>query len=76
MIQIRNVPLGMHRELVKRARGRGLTLTDYLQQVLALELAKPPVEEVFARIAQAEPVDLGAPAADLIRSERAEAGRE
>jgi hypothetical protein len=75
MIQIRNVPSAMHRELVRRARGNGLTLTDYLQQVLVRELARPPAEEVFERIAQAEPVDLGGVAvAELIRAERADAG--
>jgi hypothetical protein len=76
MIQIRNVPDRMHRALVQRARGRGLTLTDYCQSVLERELSRPPAEEVFERIAGHAPVDIGAPVAAVIRREREEAGRQ
>jgi hypothetical protein len=75
MIQIRNVPDRMHRELVRRARVRGVTLTDYLQSVLERELSRPPAEEVFERIAAQAPVDVGSPVASFIRSEREAAGR-
>jgi plasmid stability protein len=34
MIQVRNVPDRLHRELVRRARLRGQTLTDYIQEIL------------------------------------------
>jgi predicted HicB family RNase H-like nuclease len=34
MIQVRSVPASLHRELVKRARARGMTLTDYVQDIL------------------------------------------
>lgn len=74
MIQVRNVPDRLHRELVKRAGARGQTLTDYIQDILAREVARPPAEEVFERIARRPPVNLGIRAADLIREERA--GRE
>jgi len=72
MIQIRNVPDRLHRELVRRARSRGLTLTEYLEQVLEREVARPPAEEVFDRIAARAPVDLGVLAAELVRAARAE----
>ena len=74
MIQVRNVPDGLHHALITRADARGQTLTAYIQEILEREVARPPVEEVLARIAAREPVDLGAPAADLIRQERREAG--
>ncbi|MEX2624696.1 MAG: hypothetical protein WD651_13340 [Acidimicrobiia bacterium] len=74
MVQVRNVPDRLHRELVKRARASGQTLTDYVQQILERELARPPAPEVFERIAARSPVKLGRPAADLIRAERR--GRE
>lgn len=70
MIQVRNVPDALHRELVRRARLRGQTLTDYLQGILEREVARPDREEVFERIRRREPVDLGMPVADLIREER------
>ncbi len=75
MIQVRNVPDRLHRKLVKRASARGQTLTAYVQEILEREVARAPVEEVLARIASRDPVDLGVPAADLIRQERREAGR-
>lgn len=70
MIQVRNVPDRLHRELKRRARARKQSLTDYVEQVLENEMARPSREEIFARIASSEPVDLGRPAADLIREER------
>lgn len=71
MIQVRNVPDKLHRELVRRAERRELTLTDYIQAILEREVARPPAEEVFERIASRAPVRLRAGAADLIRKERA-----
>lgn len=70
MIQVRNVPDRLHRELVRRARLRGQTLTDFVQSILEREIARPPAEEVFERIASREPVDLGTSAAELLRAER------
>jgi hypothetical protein len=74
MIQVRNIPERMHRELVKRARGRGQTLTDYIQAILERELARPPAEEVFDRIASRTSVRLKQPIAELLDEERR--GRE
>ena len=71
MIQIRNVPDSLHREIERRARAQGMTMTAYLQQLLEREVARPPADEVFARVASREPVDLGRPAAELIHEERA-----
>lgn len=70
MIQVRNVPDRLHRELVRRARARGQTLTDFIEEILERELRRPPAEEVFERIAGREPFHLKTGAADLIRRER------
>jgi antitoxin FitA len=70
MIQVRNVTDRLHRELTRRANLAGLTLTDYIEQILEREIARPESAELFARIAAREPVNLGAPAADLLRAER------
>lgn len=71
MIQVRNVPERLHRELVRRAKARGQTLTDFIQRILEREVATPPAEEVFERVRKLPPVDLGRPAARIIRQERA-----
>ncbi|MFQ5740549.1 MAG: hypothetical protein ACE5JX_16210 [Acidobacteriota bacterium] len=74
MIQVRNVPDLLHRELRQRAKQQGRTLTDYIKQILEREVARPPAAEVFSRIRGRSPVDLGGDAADLIRQEREERG--
>jgi antitoxin FitA len=70
MIQVRDVPDRLHRELVKRAKLRGETLTKYIQTILEREVARPPAEEVFARVRGRRPVALGRPVAEVIREER------
>jgi len=75
MIQVRSVPEGLHRELSRRAKARGMTLTDYIQQILEREVARPPASDVFDRIAHRAPVTLGRSAASLIRAERARRAR-
>ena len=69
-LQVRDVPDPLHRELKRRAKARGETLTDYVQGILEREVTRPPAEEVFQRIASRRPVDLGKSAARLIREER------
>ena len=70
MIQVRNVPVRLHRELVRRAKRRGQTLTDYIEEVLEREVARPEAEEGFERVRRRKPVDLGKSAARVLRSER------
>ena len=75
MLQVRDIPDDLHRELVRRAKRRGQTLTDYVQGILEREVARPPAEEVFERIRRLPRVDIGRPAAELIREEREERDR-
>ncbi len=75
MIQVRSVPERLHRELTKRADALGLTLTAYIERILEREVARPPAQEVFARVKVRAPVDLGRPAAELIREERQKGAR-
>lgn len=74
MIQVRNVPDKLHRELTKRAKERGQALTEYIQDILEREVARPPAPEVFDRIEARRPVKLDRPISDLIREGRQ--GRE
>jgi len=56
MIQVRSVPDRLHRELVRRARKRGRTVTSYIREILEREVSRPLAEEVFEQIARATPV--------------------
>jgi antitoxin FitA len=72
MFQVRNIPERLHRELRRRAKARGQTLTDYVQEVLEREVARPPAEEVFDRIESRRPVDLDMRVAEIVGQARAE----
>jgi len=72
MIQVRNVPERLHRELVRRARARNQTLTDFIQETLEREVARPPSDEVFERIESRDPVDLDITVAELVKADRSE----
>jgi plasmid stability protein len=58
MIQVRNVPDRLHRELKRRAKHRGQSMTEYIEEILEREVSLPPQEEVFDRIRSREPVDI------------------
>ena len=76
MIQVRNVPAGLHRELVRRAKAADLTLSDYIQRILEREVALPPLEDVVRRIESDRRIELDRPVSEYLREERHEAGRE
>jgi plasmid stability protein len=70
MVQIRNVPDGLHRTLKARAAGAGQTLSDYLLAELERLAARPTREEMLARLHRRQRVALKTPAAVVIREER------
>lgn len=49
MIQIRNVPDDLHRELKIRAAAAGMSLSDYIKRQLALQTRKSTIREIAAR---------------------------
>jgi plasmid stability protein len=70
MIQIRGVSDEAHRRLKARAALEGKSLSEYLRLELEHLAALPTIEEMIERVASREPVDLGEPAAEIIRRER------
>lgn len=71
MIQIRNVPDEVHRELKVRAARAGMSLSDFLNAELALMAARRPLEELVAEIPPGPSLDPGEAAA-AVRSGRPE----
>ena len=76
MIQVRNVPDKLHRELKRRARARGQTLTAYVQRLLERDVARPPIDEVLTRIESRPRIELTVSGSELIREARAERDKE
>lgn len=70
MIQVRNVRAKVHAELTRRARKKGLSLTQYIENILEREVERRPLEELLDRIESRPAIDIGEPIAELIRRER------
>lgn len=70
MIQLRNVPDKLHKQLKARAATRGKTLSGFLVEMVEREMAQPDYEELLRRV-QARPIDdSDFDAATYIRRER------
>lgn len=70
MIQIRNVPDELHREVKARAARAGMSLSDYLLELLRQTAQRPEREELLRRVRERAPVYSGESAADAVRGER------
>jgi plasmid stability protein len=70
MIQVRNVPDGIHRKLKARAAMAGMSLSDYLLAELRQMTERPTLDEMRARLSRRAPVTPKEPVADAVRAER------
>lgn len=70
MIQIRNVPIELHRRLKARAALEGMSMSDFAMRELRKALDRPTRDEMLQRL-RARPVRrLKRRPADVIRAER------
>jgi antitoxin FitA len=71
MIQIRNVPDDLHRELKMRAAAAGMTMSDYIKKELSWSNERDSWEEIHARVKARDPLGLSTQeVVDLIREGR------
>jgi antitoxin FitA len=72
-IQVKDVPEELHEALRRRATEEGMSLADYVLDLIRRDLGLPSRREWFERLATREPVNI-APGvvAEAIRAERAE----
>ena len=70
MIQIRNVPEALHKQLRARAAQAGMSLSDYLKSELEHLVQKLPAAELRYRLAALEPARVKEPPATAVRKER------
>lgn len=70
MIQIRNVPETLHRELKVRAAQTGMTLSDYLLAELQALAVRPTMREWLAHSEGWAPVETTEPPTAVIAAER------
>ena len=70
MIQIRNVPSGLHRKLKSRAALAGMSLSDFLLKEIERVAERPSLEELRERLARRTVAALDPPPAEVIRADR------
>jgi hypothetical protein len=70
MIQIRNVPVALHRRLKARAAMAGMSLSDYLLGEIREAAERPTLEELRARLASRSAVHPRVGPAEAVRAER------
>lgn len=70
MIQLRNVPDGLHRSLKARAALAGMSLSDYLLAEIKEIAEKPTLAELRERLHKHRPVSARIDTAQLVREER------
>ena len=70
MIQLRNVPDGLHRTLKARAALSGMSLSDYLVAEIRRVAERPTIAELRERLERRTRVNSPVSAADAVREER------
>jgi antitoxin FitA len=70
MIQIRNVPDALHRELKSRAALAGMSLSDYLLAEIRQVTERPTLDELRARLRSRRATNPSLTPARAIRAER------
>lgn len=53
-VQVKNVPPEVHAELTRRARSKGISLQDYVLQLLLDDADTVPLDEIFDAIERGE----------------------
>ncbi|MGI8511034.1 MAG: FitA-like ribbon-helix-helix domain-containing protein [Solirubrobacteraceae bacterium] len=67
LVQIRDVPDDVHRRLKARAAASGVSLSEYLRNVLARAAARPTPAELADRIRARGAARLGEPSEHAVR---------
>lgn len=70
MIQLRNVPDALHRQLKARAAIAGMSLSDYLLSEIKEIAERPTLAEMRERLHQREPILAPIDTGRIVRDER------
>ena len=70
MIQVRNVPDEIHRQIKARAALAGMSMSEFILQELKRVIERPSRDELLDRLARLPEVELEVSPAVLVRRER------
>lgn len=71
-LQIRDMPEDLHNELRRRAEQSSTSVRGYVIQLIRRDQALASPRDWLQEIGEHEPIDLGEPAAELVRAAREE----
>ena len=71
-LQIRGIPVTTRDALRRKAESKGVSMSQYLVDLIRRDVEKLPLDEWLARVRADPPVDIGRPAADILRDVREE----
>jgi two-component sensor histidine kinase len=71
-IQIRDIDAATHKDLVRKAEAEGLSLSEYLRQLLKNVSQHKSNAQIIAEIRKRGPVSMDVSAAELVRQGRDE----
>ena len=71
-VHVRDVPDPVHAALTARADRAGMSLRQYVIEVLEEHVALPTLDDWLDAVAALPPVELGGPAAEAVRASREE----
>ncbi|MDP9319590.1 MAG: hypothetical protein M3P16_00675 [Chloroflexota bacterium] len=66
-LQIRGIPVKTRDALRRKAESKGLSMSQYLVDLIRRDVDKLPLDEWIALVRKDPPVKLGRPAAELLR---------
>jgi antitoxin FitA len=76
-LQIRGVPVALRERLRRRAAGKGVSMSQYVIEILKDDLRRPTMAEWLAEVGRLPPINMGGETgADLVRAARREMGLE
>ena len=76
-LQVRGIPTALREKLRRRADSKGLSMSQYVIEVLEDDLRRPTMAEWVAEVRKMPPVDMGGKTgAELVHEARREMGWE
>jgi hypothetical protein len=66
-LQIRGIPVKTRDALRRKAESKGVSMSQYLIDLIQRDVQKMPLDEWIAMVRKNPRIDLGRPAADILR---------
>lgn len=71
-LQIRGIPVKLRDELRRKAESKGVSMSKYLIDLIDREVDAMPLDEWIAMVRKNPPIDIGGPAAAVLKEVRDE----